>query len=58
MVLASIGSYSDTGDVYSSNDYVSGKYKNVKFEQCDVHFWKRGIIWILNLFWVLLLLLY
>lgn len=27
----------DTGDSYSSNDYVSGKYKNISFEQSDIH---------------------
>lgn len=27
----------DTGDSYSSNDYVSGKYKNILFEQSDIH---------------------
>lgn len=29
-------SYIYTGDIYSSNDYVKGKYKNVLFEQSDV----------------------
>ena len=27
----------DTGDSYSSNDYISGKYKNITFQQSDVH---------------------
>ena len=27
----------NTGDRYSSNDYTSGKYKNVAFHQSDVH---------------------
>lgn len=27
----------DTGDSYSSNDYISGKYKNISFEQSDIH---------------------
>lgn len=27
----------DTGNVYDSNDYISGTYKNIKFEQSDVH---------------------
>lgn len=27
----------DTGDRYYSNDYVSGIYKNIKFEQADIH---------------------
>ena len=27
----------DTGDRYRSNDYTRGKYKNVAFEQADVH---------------------
>ncbi|MBP3920728.1 MAG: DUF3137 domain-containing protein [Bacilli bacterium] len=27
----------DTGDSYSSNDYISGKYKNIAFQRSDVH---------------------
>lgn len=27
----------DTGDSYESNDYISGKYKNILFEQSDIH---------------------
>lgn len=27
----------DTGDSYSSNDYISGKYKNITFQQSDIH---------------------
>lgn len=27
----------DTGDRFSSNDYISGRYKNITFEQSDVH---------------------
>lgn len=27
----------NTGDQYDSNDYVSGTYKNIKFEQSDIH---------------------
>ena len=27
----------NTGDVFSSNDYTSGKYKNTNFSQADVH---------------------
>ncbi len=27
----------DTGDSYSSNDYIFGKYKNISFEQSDIH---------------------
>lgn len=27
----------DTGDKFHSNDYISGKYKNIKFEQSDIH---------------------
>lgn len=27
----------DTGDRFSSNDYISGSYKNIKFEQSDIH---------------------
>lgn len=27
----------DTGDSYSSNDYISGKYKKISFEQSDIH---------------------
>ena len=27
----------DTGDIYSSNDYVEGKYKGILFRQSDVH---------------------
>lgn len=27
----------DTGDRYYSNDYISGSYKNIKFEQSDIH---------------------
>lgn len=29
------------GDVYNSNDFVSGKYKNVAFKQADVHIQKE-----------------
>lgn len=31
----------DTGDSYYSNDYISGKYKNISFEQSDVHIEER-----------------
>lgn len=27
----------DTGDRYYSNDFISGTYKNIKFEQSDIH---------------------
>lgn len=27
----------DTGDSFNSNDYISGKYKNISFEQADMH---------------------
>ena len=27
----------DTGDRFNSNDYISGTYKNIKFEQSDIH---------------------
>lgn len=27
----------DTGDRFDSNDYISGKYKNINFEQSDIH---------------------
>lgn len=27
----------DTGDSYSSNDYICGKYKNILFQQSDIH---------------------
>ena len=27
----------DTGDRFNSNDYISGIYKNIKFEQSDIH---------------------
>ena len=27
----------DTCDRFSSNDYISGRYKNIKFEQSDIH---------------------
>lgn len=27
----------DTGDSYTSNDYISGKYKNITFQQSDIH---------------------
>ena len=27
----------DTGDSFYSNDYISGEYKNIKFEQSDIH---------------------
>ena len=27
----------DTGDSFNSNDYISGKYKNISFEQSDIH---------------------
>ena len=27
----------DTGDSFESNDYISGKYKNIGFEQSDIH---------------------
>lgn len=38
-----IDSYStlDTADSFSSNDYVSGLYKDIKFEQSDVHIMER-----------------
>ena len=29
-----------TGDSFESNDYVSGKYKNISFEQSDIHIQK------------------
>lgn len=31
----------DTGDRFTSNDYISGSYKNIKFEQADVHIEER-----------------
>lgn len=31
----------DTGDSYSSNDYISGKYKNIPFEQSDIHIMEK-----------------
>lgn len=31
----------DTGDSYQSNDYISGKYKNISFQQSDVHIQER-----------------
>ncbi len=31
----------DTGDRFSSNDYISGKYKGINFEQSDVHIEER-----------------
>lgn len=31
----------DTGDSYSSNDYIFGKYKNITFEQSDIHIAER-----------------
>lgn len=31
----------DTGDSLYSNDYISGKYKNISFEQSDVHIQER-----------------
>lgn len=30
-----------TGASYSSNDYISGKYKNIAFEQSDIHIQKK-----------------
>ena len=30
-----------TGDSFSSNDYISGSYKNIKFEQSDIHIQER-----------------
>lgn len=33
----------DTGDSYNSNDYISGKYKNIAFEQSDIHIEKKYI---------------
>lgn len=30
-----------TGDSFTSNDYVSGTYKNIKFEQSDIHIQER-----------------
>lgn len=35
-VIANTGMM-DMGDVYSSNDYIEGKYKNINFIQSDVH---------------------
>lgn len=35
-VISLTGSMS-TGDRFTSNDYISGTYKNVKFEQSDIH---------------------
>ena len=34
--IRSVGMIS-TGDSYESNDYISGKYRNISFEQSDVH---------------------
>ena len=31
----------DTGDRFNSNDYISGTYKNIKFEQSDIHIEKE-----------------
>ena len=31
----------DLADSYESNDYVSGQYKDIKFEQADVHIQER-----------------
>ena len=31
----------DMGDRYSSNDFISGKYKNINFSQADVHIEER-----------------
>lgn len=33
----------DTGDSYNSNDYISGKYKNIAFEQSDIHIEEKHI---------------
>lgn len=33
----------DTGDSYNSNDYISGKYKNIAFEQSDIHIEEKYI---------------
>ena len=32
-----------TGDSYNSNDYISGKYKNISFEQSDIHIEEKYI---------------
>lgn len=31
----------NTGDKFNSNDYISGTYKNIKFEQSDIHIEKK-----------------
>lgn len=33
----------DMGDRYSSNDYISGQYKGINFEQADVHIEERHV---------------
>lgn len=33
----------DTGDRFESNDYISGTYKNIKFEQSDIHIEERHV---------------
>lgn len=33
----------DTGDRFDSNDYISGTYKNIKFEQSDIHIEEKHV---------------